>query len=269
MIVKVKGTRLVLRSGADGFFTIQNVRAGIHEVQIDAKSLPIGYDLSAEITTRVTISEGQITDIPLAIVQRGQIRGFAYEDENGNGEYDRGETRVERAKLRLTSDETDVDIIKYTTSFGQYAFDDLPRGKYNVEIIESEKEDIAPGQIFTVELDPKLDLMARQNLIILRNKNLKSVDVDVPDPDVDETAPPKYRKGVVTIVDIDTPPNVDAKEAAVLPETDPTNSPSPTPERGSPEPEIIARPAQDTPIPRLKPFTSGRSPDSLSGVAPP
>ena len=269
VIVKVKGTRLVLRSGADGFFTIQNVRAGIHEVQIDAKSLPIGYDLSAEITTRVTISEGQITDIPLAIVQRGQIRGFAYEDENGNGEYDRGETRVERAKLRLTSDETDVDIIKYTTSFGQYAFDDLPRGKYNVEIIESEKEDIAPGQIFTVELDPKLDLMARQNLIILRNKNLKSVDVDVPDPDVDETAPPKYRKGVVMIVDIDMPPNVDAKEAAVLPETDPTNSPSPTPERGSPEPEIIARPAQDTPIPRLKPFTRGRSPDSLSGVAPP
>ena len=267
VIVKVKGTRLILRSGADGFFTIQNVREGIHEVQIDAKSLPIGYDLSADITTRVTISEGQITDIPLAIVQRGQIRGFAYEDENGNGEYDRGETRIERAKLRLTSDESDVDIVKFTTSFGQYAFDDLPQGKYNVEIVESEKENIAPGQIFTVELDPELDLMARQNLIIKRHSNLEIAEVEAPNPDVDETASTKFRKAVVTIVDIDTPSGVDGNETAALPDTDSVNENLSNPE--SSELEIKANPSENTPIPRLKPFTSGRPPDILSGVAPP
>ena len=267
VIVKVKGTRLILRSGADGFFTIQNVREGIHEVQIDAKSLPIGYDLSADITTRVTISEGQITDIPLAIVQRGQIRGFAYEDENGNGEYDRGETRIERAKLRLTSDESDVDIVKFTTSFGQYAFDDLPQGKYNVEIVESEKENIAPGQIFTVELDPELDLMARQNLIIKRHSNLEIAEVEAPNSDVDETASTKFRKAVVTIVDIDTPSGVDGNETAALPDTDSVNENLSNPE--SSELEIKANPSENTPIPRLKPFTSGRPPDILSGVAPP
>ena len=269
VIVKIKGTRLILRSGADGFFTIQNVRAGIHEVQIDAKSLPIGYDLSEDITTRVTISEGQITDIPLAIVQRGQIRGFAYEDKNGNGEYDRGETRVERAKLRLTSDKSDVDIVKFTTSFGQYAFDDLPQGKYNVEIIESEKEDIAPGQVFTVELDPELDLMARQNLIIRRKSNVNFAEVNVPGPKVDETAPTKYRKAVVTIVDVDTPPDVDAKDAVIVPDTNSPNSDSIEPKPELPEPEIVALPSEETPIPRLKPFTSGRRLDILSGAAPP
>ena len=246
VIVKVKGTRLILRSGADGFFTIQNVREGLYEVQIDAKSLPIGYDLSANITTRVTVSEGQITDIPLAVVQRGQIRGFAFEDENGNGEYDRGEARVERAKLRLTSEETDVDVKIFTTSFGQYAFDDLPVGTYNVEVIASEKEGIASGQVYTVELSPELDLMARQNLIITRGTSSKLVEVETTEPKVDETAPLKYRTGTVTIVDHETPSDLEV-------EYTPLNK----------------RPAILTPTPRLKPFTSGRVPDELSGTAPP
>ena len=246
VIVKVKGTRLILRSGADGYFTIQNVREGLYEVQIDAKSLPIGYDLAADITTRVTVAEGQITDIPLAIVQRGQIRGFAYEDENGNGEYDRGETRVERAKLRLTSEEMNVDVKMFTTSFGQYAFDDLPVGTYNIEVLASEAEGIASGQIYTVQLDPKLDLMARQNLIIKRGMSSKLVEVEPIEPDVEETAPLKYRTGTVTIIDHDTPWDLEAEY---------------TPPMATPE--------ALKPIPRLKPFTSGRVPDELSGTAPP
>ena len=246
VVIRVKGTRLALRSGADGFFTIQNVKEGLYEVQIDAKSLPIGYDLSADITTRVTISEGQITDIPLAIVQRGQIRGFVYEDKNGNGEYDRGETRVERAKLRLTSDEADIDVKMFTTSFGQYAFDDLPQGQYNVEILPSETEDILAGQTYSVELDPDLDLMARQNLILKRGTEPKYVEVQPTKPQVDESAPMKYRTGTVTILDHETP--WDMKK-----ETDSHG--------------VV--PTFHTPIPRLKPITSGRPPDEFSGAAPP
>ena len=301
VIVKVKGTRLILRSGADGFFTIQNVREGLYEVQIDAKSLPIGFDLSADITTRVTISEGQITDIPLAIVQRGQIRGFAYEDENGNGEYDRGETRVERAKLRLTSEDEDVDLNIYTTSFGQYAFDDLPQGKYTVEIVGSEKEGILAGQTYTVELDPELDLMARQNLIVSRGTAPKlaevKVDVKASDPEVDESAPLKYRTGTVTIEDHDTPSGLEATDPAssdrkapeprlkpaqiaqVMPDVRASNAErsvvAPGP-RLKPIIDVQIIPGKKTvkliplvikqslfqgPAPRLKPFTSGRPPD--------
>lgn len=246
VVVRVKGTRLVLRSGADGFFTIQNVNEGLYEVQIDAKSLPIGYDLSAGITTRVTISDGQITDIPLAIVQRGQIRGFAFEDENGNGEYDRGETRIEQAQLRLTSSDTDVDVKMFTTSFGQYAFDDLPQGQYNLEIIASETQGIMSGEVYTVELDPELDLMARQNLIVKRGTAPKFVEVKSTEPKVDETAPLKYRTGTVTIIDHDTPSGLKVENT----------------------PATQAR-MPSTPTPRLKPFTSGRPPDDMSGAAPP
>ena len=239
VVVRVKGTRLILRSGADGYFTIQNVRAGLYEVQIDAKSLPIGYDLSADITTRVTISEGQITDIPLPIVQRGQIRGFAFEDENGNGSYDRGETRVERATLRLTSDESDVDIKMFTTSFGQYAFDDLPVGKYKVEILASETEGISAGQTYTVELDPELDLMARQNLIITRGPQPRfdEAKVDVKggdakekkakDPESDEKAPKKPRKGKTKSADAETTETLEVEAAPQA--NNPVSGKTPTP----------------------------------------
>jgi hypothetical protein len=247
VIVRVKGTPMVLRAGADGFFTIQNVREGLYEVQIDARSLPIGYDLSADIKTRVTVAEGQITDIPLAVVQRGQIRGFAFEDDNGNGEYDRGETRVEGAKVRLSSVETESDVDIITTSFGQYAFDDLPQGKYTVEVLPFESADIMGGQFYSVELDAKDDLMARQNLIITRGTAPKLVEVEAPDPSVNETAPLKYRTGTVTIVDHKTPSGLDVS-TEVLPA--PSNLPF-------------------APVPRLKPFTSGSPPDVQSGAAPP
>jgi len=269
VVIRVKGTRLVLRSGADGFFTIQNVKEGLYEVQIDARSLPIGYDLSTDITTRVTISDGQITDVPLAIVQRGQIRGFAYEDDNGNGEYDRGEPRIERAKLRLTSEETGEETSIFTTSFGQYAFDDLPQGAYTVEVLASESQGITEGQIYSVELDPELDLMARQNLIISRKS--KFVDVDVPDPKVDDTAPLKYRTGTVTIVDEKTPADKQAT-AAPLEKNSPVDQ-SANPAPASSPTALVS--TQETikpnypPIPRLKPFTTGRPPDEMSEAAPP
>jgi len=254
VVVRVKGTRLILRSGADGFFTIQNVPEGLYEVQIDAKSLPIGYDLSADITTRVTISEGQITDIPLAIVQRGQIRGFAFEDENGNGEYDRGERRVERAHLRLTSEDTEIDLKMFTTSFGQYAFDDLPQGKYKVEVLPLKKEGILNSAVYEVELDPDKDLMARQNLIVSRGEGTKFVEVEKVEPEVDESAPIKYRTGTVTIVDHETPWDLEVDFVPPSPKL---------------KPKHIATIHRPVPAPRLKPFINGLSPDNLSGVAPP
>jgi len=103
VLVKVKGTSLALRTDNAGFFTIQNIREGIYELQVDARTLPLGFDLSEDVTTKVTIAEGQISDVPMPIVQRGQIRGFGFVDANGNGEYDKGEERIEGAKLKLTS----------------------------------------------------------------------------------------------------------------------------------------------------------------------
>ena len=45
---------------------------------------------------------------------------------NKNGEYDRGESRLEGVKLKLSEIDGDTEEIVYSSSFGQYAFDDLP-----------------------------------------------------------------------------------------------------------------------------------------------
>lgn len=195
-VVRVKGTALALRAGPDGFFTIQNIKEGLYEVQIDAGSLPIGYDLTDDLQTRVTISEGQITDIALPVVQRGQIRGFAFEDENGNGTYERGEPRIEGAKLRIRDEAGQLDETVFTTSFGQYAFDDLPQGTYTVEVLPTQASGIAGGEVYTVALDIEKDLMARQNVMISRRGVIRS----------DEVGPGKKRRtGTVVVEDIPTP----------------------------------------------------------------
>jgi len=203
VLVKVKGTGLALRTDNAGFFTIQNIREGIYELQVDARTLPLGFDLSEDVITKATIADGQITDVPMPIVQRGQIRGFGFIDKNGNGEYDKGEERIEGAKLKLTpvksvqnfdgesevtqnqgqnqgqdqdQDESEVstdDDAEYThtTSFGQYAFDDLAAGKYHVEVLPNKASKITGGVSFTINIADKRNLMGRRNIIIAREES--------------------------------------------------------------------------------------------------
>ena len=174
VLVKVKGTSLALRTDNAGFFTIQNIRQGIYELQVDARTLPLGFDLSEDVTTKATIADGQITDVPMPIVQRGQIRGFAFVDDNNNGEYDKGETRIEGTKLKLSpskiAQDTDEDDIKYThtTSFGQYAFDDLAAGEYRVEVLPNKAAKVSGGIGFTLNIAELPNLMGRRNVIITR-----------------------------------------------------------------------------------------------------
>jgi len=68
-IIRLKGTRMSLRTDNAGYFTVQNIKTGLYEVQIDARSLPLGFDLSDDVSTKVTIADGQITDVPMPIVQ--------------------------------------------------------------------------------------------------------------------------------------------------------------------------------------------------------
>jgi len=195
-LVRIKGTRLALRTDKLGYFTIQNIKIGLYEVLIDAQSLPLGFDLSEDFSTKVTIADGQISDVPLAIVQRGQIRGFTYVDENGDGEYNKGEERIEGAKLLLKStDEGDEDAKVYSSSFGQYAFDDLPSGEYEVSTVTNEKSGIIAGEPVIVDLAKADNMMLRLNLAVKRGREAVLL--------AEEKRP--IRRGYVVIEDIDTP----------------------------------------------------------------
>jgi len=180
-IVRIKGTRLSLRTDRGGFFTIQNIKEGLYEVQLDGRSLPLGFAMSEDISTRVTISDAQITDIPLPIVQRGQIRGFAFIDDNADGEYTQGEERYEGAKLSITPKAED-DAAAFTTSFGQFAFDDLASGIYEISVVENKKAGIAGFEPVVVDLAAYDDLLARVKIPLRRKESvqLAANDTDIP-----------------------------------------------------------------------------------------
>ena len=130
MLVRIAKSRLALRADGGGNFTIQNLPGGTHEVKLVTDNLPLGYALSEDAKTKVSIEDGRITHIDLAVVQRGQIRGFVFIDENGNGEFDRGEDRPADTKLYLRG--AGDEVARRTTAFGQFAYDDLPADDYDI-----------------------------------------------------------------------------------------------------------------------------------------
>ncbi len=178
-LVRVKGSRLALRTDNLGYFTIQNIKEGIYEVRVDGRSLPLGFAVADDAQLKVSIQDGFITDLQMPVVQRGQIRGFAYSDANLNGIYDSGEDRIEGAKILLKSKGSD-EIIEhaYSTSFGQYAFDDLPAGAYDVVVNPSEKMGIEAALPVSIELDPETDLMVKINVPLHKNIEVKLVEND-------------------------------------------------------------------------------------------
>lgn len=167
-MVRLKGTRIALRTDRGGFFTIQNIKVGIYDVQIDGRSLPLGYSMAMDGETRVTIHEGRVSDVPMPIVLRGQIRGFTFVDDNGNRTYDKGEERIEGASLRISGETLKDDGSAVSTSFGQYAFDDLASGKYEVRVLDQTKLGLKGGGPITVDLAEHDRLMARIQIPLTR-----------------------------------------------------------------------------------------------------
>jgi len=187
-MVRLKGTRMALRTDRSGFFTIQNIKVGIYDVIIDGRSLPLGYSMAMEGETRVTIHEGRISDVPMPIVQRGQIRGFTFVDDNGNGLHDKGEERIEGASLRISGEGLDEDGSAVSTSFGQYAFDDLSSGTYQVRVLDQKKLGLKGGATVTVNLAEHDRLMARVEIPLIRlSGEVKLAEVEADQSSADKS----------------------------------------------------------------------------------
>jgi hypothetical protein len=199
-LVRIKGTRLTLRTDHDGYYTVQNIKKGLHAIQLDGRSLPLGFTLADNAITRATIREGHITDVPLPIVQRGQIRGFVFVDTDKNGEHNSGEVRLEGAKLTLVSlDDPAIEKEIYAASFGQFAFDDLPAGQYEISILKTNNPGSEPSDAVIVDLGKDDDLMVKINIAAVSatmtemaqrdpatgnpSSVMKGRDVEIPPPD--------------------------------------------------------------------------------------
>ncbi|MEL7130334.1 MAG: SdrD B-like domain-containing protein, partial [Pseudomonadota bacterium] len=158
--VQVTGTRLGLGVDRDGNFTIQNMREGLYGLTIDRRSLPLGLLVPSDAASRVTIGEGRITKIEIPIIASGQIRGALFVDENASGDSDPGEQRVEGTFITLTkSDLAEGEVFEpitgLTASFGQYSFENLSPGRYELSvnfqgIVYSQTVELTERELFAV-----------------------------------------------------------------------------------------------------------------------
>lgn len=131
--VRLIGTRLSLNTAREGFFTIQNVKQGLYTVGVGKESLPLGYMIPENAQARVTIGNGRRTDVELPLVLSGQVRGTIFIDENGSGDVDPGERRLEGQWVTLTSNDTGESQTSHSASFGQYGFENVAPGTYTLK----------------------------------------------------------------------------------------------------------------------------------------
>ena len=153
VILRIQRSGLALRSDSQGFFTIQNIKEGLHTIAVDSRSLPLGFGLPDNEDFKATIREGHISNLDIPIVQRGQLRGFTFIDANNDGEYNQGEKRVEDVRLTLVNEDLDVDESAVSTSFGQFAFDDLRPDRYKIIVSAKGGPGYKGGNSLTVELN--------------------------------------------------------------------------------------------------------------------
>lgn len=131
--VTVIGTRLALNTSREGYFTIQNVKQGLYSVTVSKKSLPLGYMVPENAQPRVTIGAGRRTDVEIPLILSGQVRGTIFVDANANGSVDPGEKRVEGQWVRLISEGGGEILTIHSASFGQYGFENVAPGTYELQ----------------------------------------------------------------------------------------------------------------------------------------
>ncbi len=131
--VTVIGTRLALNTSREGYFTIQNVKQGLYAVTVSKKSLPLGYMVPEDAQPRVTIGAGRRTDVDIPLILSGQVRGTIFLDGNANGVVDSGEKRLEGQWVKLISSDTGDVQTSHSASFGQYGFENVSPGTYQLQ----------------------------------------------------------------------------------------------------------------------------------------
>lgn len=166
--VWIRGRRLGLETDRLGRFTIQNLRAGPYQLEVDLDNLPIGLLPYREELPRLAVGNGEITHLEIPMILSGQVRGSLFEDRDGNGTLDPGERGLEGVKISLRGVEPGSGGETYTTFFGQFAFDRLRAGRYRLEV---DDEFLPPGWVMPaaaaeVVIDPATQLMQRVEIAL-------------------------------------------------------------------------------------------------------
>lgn len=113
---------------ASGRFRFDEVQTGTHLIQMDLRSLPIGYLPIGPMRKELDLSEGVQYRFDFALTAEHTVNGRVFTDANNNQHLDQDETGVSGARVRLGAIEVETD------SEGYYLFEKVPAGSYTLTV---------------------------------------------------------------------------------------------------------------------------------------
>ena len=138
----------------DGSYTFEEVEPGDYTVVVGAD--PNGGDLTTSGNVNITITPGNNTEVDFGFdTPAGTVTGIVFNDKNGNGIQDPGEEGLPGISVSIIDSNTgQVIATTITDENGNYTFDNVPTGEYNVivgEGPEGTKPSTPTSQTITVE----------------------------------------------------------------------------------------------------------------------
>ena len=119
-----------VETGKDGEFIFRNVPDGMHDVAIDAGSLPIDFDAPRIPRVQVALSGKDTKEVAFGLIPLGRIHGAVIRDLNGNGIVDAGEPSMDDAIVVL-----DDGNRSERSKRGKFAFEAVQSGEHSVTLL--------------------------------------------------------------------------------------------------------------------------------------
>ncbi|MDM8517097.1 SdrD B-like domain-containing protein, partial [Desulfobacterales bacterium HSG16] len=116
----------------NGSYIFTGILEGIYTVH---ETDPSGYISTTANSASVIITEGSAATASFGDQQTGTISGIVFDDINGNGVQDAGESGIGGVTVELTGDNGDVRTI-VTSGNGSYVFTEVLEGNYTVREID-------------------------------------------------------------------------------------------------------------------------------------
>ena len=119
-----------VETGKDGEFIFRNVPDGMHDVSLDAGSLPIDFDAPRIPRVQVALSGKDTKEVAFGLIPLGRIHGAVVRDLNGNGIADAGEPSMDDAIVVL-----DDGNRSERAKRGAFAFEAVQSGEHSVTLL--------------------------------------------------------------------------------------------------------------------------------------